>query len=218
MTNDTFSLDPKTSSAGKGRLNVIVTYLEMTEPPSSPPPLKPAGNVTIMRAVNPAVAFYRFLYNSVGEPWLWHERRRMSDADLAVAVKDPRVELEVLYVDGSPAGYVEIDRRGAKTGGAAGVVDLGYFGLLPEYIGLGLGRWLLRQGVDRAWRCGADDTESGGTTKLTVNTCTFDHPTALGHYQSMGFKPVRHASYNIPDPRVNGWIPRDAGKHIPINE
>lgn len=215
-----FTLDPKQSSAGKGRLNVIVTYLEMTTPPAAPPPRKPAGDVAIRRACAPAVAFYRFLYNTVGEPWLWHERRAMTDADLHAAVADPRVELEVLYVDGSPAGYVEIDRRGAKTGpktgangdagGRSNVVDLAYFGLLPEYIGRGLGVWLLREGIDRAWK--------GGAVKLTVNTCTFDHPSALGIYQSMGFKPVRHASYNIADPRVHGRLPRDAGRHIPINE
>lgn len=206
-----FSLDqPGTPAAGKGRLNVIVTFMEMAAPPAAPRPPTPAGDLRIMRARNPTAAFYRFLYDTVGEPWLWHERRRLSSADLLAAVADPRVEINVLYVDGTPAGYIEIDRRGAKKDAAAGVVDLGYFGLTPEYIGRGLGLWLLREGIDMAW--------AGGTTKLTVNTCTFDHPSALGLYQSMGFRPVRHVSHNIPDPRVQGWLPRDAARHVPINE
>lgn len=209
--NQAFSLDqPGTPAAGKGRLNVIVTFMEMKAPPAAAKPPRPAGDLRIIRAHNPTAAFYRFLYDTVGEPWLWHERRRLSSADLLATVADPRVEINVLYVDGTPAGYIEIDRRGVKKDAAAGAVDLGYFGLTPEYIGRGLGLWLLREGVDMAW--------TGGTALLTVNTCTFDHPSALGLYQSMGFKPVRHVSHNIPDPRVHGWLPRHAGPHVPINE
>jgi GNAT superfamily N-acetyltransferase len=211
ITTTAFTLDPKAlpASSGKGRLTVIVTFMEMTAPPAAPPPPKPPGDVLLMRAGNPTVAFYRFLYNTVGEPWLWNERRRMTDADLHAAVADPSVDIQVLYVDGTPAGYIEIDRRECKGGGGVKTADIGYFGLMPEYLGRGLGPWLLRTGVDMAWQ--------GGTAKLTVNTCSFDHPSALGLYMSMGFKPVRHVSHDIPDPRVHGWLPHDAAPHIPIN-
>ena len=212
MATTSFSLDPQTlpRPSARGRLTVIVTFMEMTAPPSAPKPRKPAGDVILMRANSPTVGFYRFLYNTVGEPWLWHERRRMADADLHAAVADPRVEIQVLYVDGTPAGYIEIDRRCSKSGAAAGTVDIGYFGLTPEYLGRGLGPWLLREGVDLAW--------AGGTTKLSVNTCSFDHPSAIGLYQSMGFKPVRHVSHDIADPRVQGWLPRHVAPHVPIYE
>lgn len=203
-----FSLDPQAlpAPAVKGRLTVIVTFLEMTRPPPGPKRRKPDGDIRLMRAINPTVAFYRFLYNAVGEPWLWHERRRWPAAELAKIIGDPRVEIWVLYVDGAPAGYIEIDRRGAKSD----AVDLGYFGLQPEYFGRGLGPWLLGEGIAMAWQ--------GGTNKLSVNTCTFDHPSALGLYQSFGFRPYKHVSHDIPDPRVQGWLPRDAAPHIPIIE
>ncbi|MFX4971228.1 hypothetical protein ABTB72_19810, partial [Acinetobacter baumannii] len=45
-----------------------------------------------------------------------------------------------------------------------------------------LGGFFLRRVVAEAW--------AGDTTRLTVNTCTLDHPRALAVYQSVGFSPV----------------------------
>ena len=47
-----------------------------------------------------------------------------------------------------------------------------------------LGRFLLGTAIHTAW-------EAPGTERVTVNTCTLDHPRALGLYQRMGFVPVR---------------------------
>lgn len=201
-----FALSPAQlpMAVGPGRLSVIVTYLEMTTPPMTRPLPQPKGDVRIVRAAPPTVSFYRYLYGTVGEHWLWHERRRMPDADLARIITDRRVEVEVLHVSGTPAGYFEIDRRDGPA------TDLAYFGLIPEFIGLKLGPWLLDRAIRAAWE--------GGARRLTVNTCTFDHPRALPLYQSMGFKAYRHVTREIADPRVNGPLPRTAGPHIPIIE
>lgn len=188
---------------GRGRLSVIVTYLEMTKPPQRDPLPQPRG-VTVMRAAPPSVGFYRFLYTGVGETWLWHERRRLSDRDLAKIVSNPDVEVHVLYWNGTPAGYFELDRQDARE------TDLAYFGLMPDFIGLRLGPWLLDQAIRTAW--------AGGPKRLLVNTCTFDHPKALPLYQSMGFVALRHVTRTIDDPRIGGPLPRSAGPHIPIIE
>ena len=185
-----------------GELAVIVTYLAMTEPPHHKPLPQPSGDLALVRATPPTVSFYRYLYNTVGEPWLWHERRRLSDTELAASVTDPRVEVQVLYVSGTPAGYVEIDRREARA------TDLAYFGLIPDFIGQGLGPWLLDRGIRMAWK--------GGARKLVVNTCSFDHPKALPLYQSMGFVPTRHVSRVVRDPRADGMLPRSAAPHVPM--
>ena len=42
------------------------------------------------------------------------ERRLMSDAELERTIQDSKVEIYVLYRDGVPAGYGEIDRRGGE--------------------------------------------------------------------------------------------------------
>jgi GNAT superfamily N-acetyltransferase len=190
-----------------GELEVTITYLEMREPPRHQPLPQPSGDLApddlaLVRADPPTVSFYRYLYNTVGEPWLWHERRRLGDTELAASVTDPRVEVHVLYVCGTPAGYVEIDRRETQA------TDLAYFGLIPDFIGMKLGPWLLDRGIRMAWK--------GGARKLMVNTCTFDHPKALPLYQSIGFIPARHVTRVVRDPRADGVLPRGAAPHVPM--
>jgi hypothetical protein len=114
-------------------VETLVTYLEMTAPPERPATLPPGPAVEIRRAARPTTSFYRYLYDAVGRHWTWTERRLMSDAELAAIVQDPRVEVLVLWVDGVPAGYAELDRRAPLD------IELAYFGLVPEFIGQGLG-------------------------------------------------------------------------------
>ncbi|PWC39664.1 GNAT family N-acetyltransferase [Azospirillum sp. TSO35-2] len=200
-----FSLTrPALPAASKpGHLSVIVTYLEMTAPPAHAPLTRPKGDLALVRANPPTWSFYRYLYDTVGEPWLWHERRRLPRKELERSILDPLVEVWVLQVDGTPAGFFELDRRTRET-------DLAYFGLIPDFIGHKLGPWLLDSAIRRAW--------DGGARKLVVNTCSFDHPKALPLYQSMGFVPTRHVVREIRDPRIGGPLPRSAGTHIPIVE
>ena len=146
----------------------------------------------------PTVSFYRFLYNSVGADWLWFERRMLSDAQLGSILRDPANELWVLYRGGQPAGYVELDFRRLA---GLGVVDLSYFGLLPDFIGLKLGPCLLHAALERAW--------SKEPRRVTVNTCTLDHPSTLPLYRRMGFQPIGRKTRVFDDPRFTGLIPRE---------
>lgn len=169
-----------------GMIDMVITYLEMTARPSRPHAPAPAGQLALMRADPPTVSFYRYLYDTVGEPWLWHERREMDDSTLAAIITDPAVEVYVLYVSGVPAGYSELDRR------VPGETELAYFGLLPEFTGRGLGPYLLDWSVDRAW---AHDTR-----RVWVHTCNRDHPGAMATYQRGGFTPYRQETVFIKNP------------------
>ena len=120
----------------------------MTAPPATPPRPAPRPGLEVRVARRPSVAFYRFLYAAVGEPWTWTVRRCLSDAELAAILADPRVEVNVLWADGVPAGYAELDRRAPPD------VELAYFGLMPEFIGQGLGGYLLDWAIHHAWRPG----------------------------------------------------------------
>ena len=175
-------------------LDVVVTYMEMTAPPVRPPPPVPAGKLALLRVDNPPVAYYRYLYDGIGEPWFWIDRRRLDDAALAAHVQDPKVEVYVLHVGGVPAGLAEIDRRPAPD------IGLAYFGLMPEFTGRGLGPYLLRWALDTAWR--------HGPRRIIVDSCTLDHPAALSMYQRAGFVPYKQEHKVIDDPRLHGLIPR----------
>ena len=90
-----------------------------------------------------------------------------------------RTTLFTLIVDGWPQGFFLLD--GPKPDG---VTELDYLGLVPQAVGRGLGKWILRTAILTAW-------ETSGTRKLIVDTCTLDHPRALALYQKNGFTPVR---------------------------
>ena len=154
---------------------VIVTYLEMTERPPLAQIVPKARKYALLGTHNITVGFYRYLYDAVGRPWYWTDRKKLSDGELAVILQDRGVEVYVLYVDGAPAGFFELDARQMPT------VELAYFGIMPDFIGLGLGPYLLVQAVDMLWQKKPD--------RILVNTCTLDHPKALPMYQRMGFRP-----------------------------
>ncbi len=188
-----------------GHLREIVTSLEMFAcPPGAVlAPTLPEGT-RVDLVVKPSVAFYRFLYATVGEPWLWGARRRWSDEAIAECVQHPRNELWLLVVDGQPAGFAELDRR------VADEVELSYFGLMPDFIGRGLGPLLLRFALHAAWL--ADPR------RVWVHTCDLDHPAALGLYRRQGFVPFRTHHVIVIDPRATGHIPRQVQPHRPIVE
>jgi GNAT superfamily N-acetyltransferase len=62
-------------------------------------------------------------------------------------------------------------------------------GLLPAFIGQGLGGHLLTVAVERAWApTGADQDVGGGmgATRVWLHTCSHDHPHALQNYVALG--------------------------------
>jgi ribosomal protein S18 acetylase RimI-like enzyme len=175
-----------------GKLEVITTYLEMRAAPRRPNTAPPPGTA-LLRLDAPSVAFYRFLYDTVGTPWLWYERRLMTDEALAAVIGDRMVDVYGLFVGGEPAGYAELDRRTPPD------IELAYLGLRPEFVGQGLGLYLLSWVVDAAWQHDPD--------RLWVHTCSLDHPRALGLYQRIGFSVYRQERSVIDDPRTIGLIP-----------
>ena len=171
-------------------LKSVITYLEMNEKPVSVPPVSPARPLAMLRAKKPTISFYRYLYNNIGADWLWWERRAWSDEVLRDVISSDNLEIYVLYIEGVPAGYGELDFRETNE------VELSYFGLLPEFIGQGLGGFFLRWLIDQAWR--------NKVRRLHVHTCTEDHPSALYLYQKHGFKPYRQLSVEIDHPKNSG--------------
>ena len=62
--------------------------------------------------------------------------------------------------------------------------DLSYIGLVPDAIGIGLGKFLFKTAILMAW-------DKTNIEKLTVNTCTLDNKYALPLYQKLGFDLVK---------------------------
>ena len=153
-------------------MTVKTTYLEMFAHRQRVVP-PPRDGLAVVHAKMPTVAYYRVLYDGVGRDYDWPSLKALSNTELAALLQEPRVDVHVLMADGVPAGFAELDRR------IDGEIELVQFGLMPEFIGQGLGRFFLQWTIDKAW--------SYNPRRFWLHTDTKDHPAALPNYLKAGF-------------------------------
>ena len=183
-----------------GKIAAVVTHLEMTARPALRP--DPAGAWSLRRVDAPGLDWFRDLYRRVGEEWLWFSRIRMPDAELAKRLHAPQLEVYALVDGGRDEGLLDLDFR------ESGQCEIGMFGVTPKLVGTGAGRWLMRRALDIAW--------SRPVERVWLHTCTFDHPAALAFYQRSGFRAFRRQVEVADDPRLDGTVPRDVARHVPV--
>lgn len=164
-------------------VDYTVTWLEMTARPEYDWPHQPGrGGASLLMAESPPAWYFLSLYDAVGRDYAWEDMHAQDQDDLSAWLADPGVCLVTLMARGWPQGFFMLDARDESA------TDLAYFGLVPESVGSGFGTFLLRTAILTAW-------EREGLERLTVNTCTLDHPRALQTYQKNGFTPVRRESF-----------------------
>ena len=164
---------------------LITTWLEMTSPADFAPAYIRANDIEIVNMEMPDLGFYKFLYQSVGEDWAWRDRLQLSNAELRRILSSTNTQVHVMYVSGSPGGYVELYRHDDDS------VEIAYFGLRRDYMGRGLGKHLLSYGIARAWHMNA--------TRVWLHTCNLDGPHALANYQKRGFRIYKVVEEPMPD-------------------
>ena len=179
-----------------GHVAAVVTYLEMRERPANLAVPDSPLRLEQWETVDPAR--YRQLFRRVGGRWLWYSRLAMSDAEL---LSKAGTVYEVKGEDGASAGMLELDFRPDKC-------MILFLGLVPELAGQGHGKWLFAETLRRAWAPSVEE--------VRVHTCSLDHPAALPSYLKAGFTAVGRAFESFPDPRLAGYLPRDAAPQLPL--
>ncbi|WP_030293218.1 GNAT family N-acetyltransferase [Streptomyces katrae] len=159
--------------------------LEMTSPQDLVPAAVPGPEIHVRRAEIPSPEFSRFLYASVGGDIHWTDRLSLTRAQWVEQLARPGVETWVAYDRGTPAGYVELDPQDD------GVVEIMYFGLLPDFRGRRIGGHLLTLGVEAAWSLADRWPGREATARVWLHTCSQDGPTAMDNYLRRGFKLFR---------------------------
>lgn len=159
------------------KLRARITYLEMDKPPPERMHAPIGMQLAVMRATEMPVHYYRYLYEQVGRPHHWYRRRVLDDASLADVLGARTSSIEILYVNGSPAGFFELELSSLPER-----AEILYFGLVPDFQGRGLARFMLSCAIAAAW--------SHSPSKVIIETSTLDSPRALQLYQKMGFSPV----------------------------
>lgn len=165
-------------------ITLITTYLEMNNRAQFRPSFVEDPRIQIVRMGRVDVEFYRFLYTGVGYDLRWRDRLVISEEELRQLLLNPDISVFVLWMQGVPAGYVELERQGND-------VEVAFFGLRPAYQGYGYGKHLLSFGLQQAWD---NDAE-----RVWVHTCNMDGPYAMENYLKRGFRAYRVEEKLMPD-------------------
>jgi GNAT superfamily N-acetyltransferase len=168
---------------GDGKLAVTITHLELKPEDWTRRGRPPEIGIRIERELHPTASFYIDLYDKVGLPWLWYERRLYTPEALTTMLNRPGHELHVARHDSGLVGYFELNLN-----------EIAFLGLTLPYVGKRIGPWLLDRAIERGFAHGAK--------RLILNTNTVDHPRALETYRKAGFRVVRSESRELQDPRV----------------
>lgn len=179
----------------------IVTHLEMTQKPA--PRAEHSSDLTLQKINAPNPDWYRALFRKVGgEDWLWFSRLAMEKSELNQILSAPDIQIYAVQKAGQDLGLLELDFSKQDE------CELAFFGLAPDVLGTGAGRWLMNRALELVW--------SRPITRFHVHTCTLDHPAALDFYRRSGFTAIKRQVEIAPDPRLNGILSEQAAKHIPI--
>jgi GNAT superfamily N-acetyltransferase len=197
----TLDLPPGYYELPRGRLANVVTCLEMLEKPALR--AAPAGHDFRLDRLGAAdTGRFRTLFADVGRDLMWFSRLIMPAEKLAGIIGNPAVESSALVSGGRDIGLLELDFR------EEGQCELSFFGLSPQAIGKGAGRWLMNEALNRAWQ--------RPIRRLWVHTCTYDSPEALPFYRRSGFNPYATMIEVHDDPRQTGHLPETASPQVPL--
>lgn len=132
------------------------------------------------------LSFVMFL--GVGLPYAWGERLRWANKEWHAYLTNNDVYFYLGFANNSLIGYFEIHKHNNTD------VEIKYFGLLPNYIGQGLGGAFLSHAVNQAYKLKAE--------KVWLHTCEFDGEMAIKNYEARGFKKVDeyYSSEFVPTP------------------
>jgi len=174
------------------------TYtLEMRSPGDLRPVRVSLPGLRIERMRVPLPEFNKFLHTVVGYDYRWGGRSGWGKDEWTAYASRDNLHTWVAYVDGTPAGYCEMEEAPGSD------VEIKSFGLLPAFIGQGLGGHLLTVAVERAW---APTGDGGmGATRVWLHTCTHDHPHALRNYTARGFRLCKTAVEPANAPIPSFW-------------
>ena len=158
-------------------IEVTRTYLALDTPEQLRPATRDVPEARFELRAPCTVATYRRLYGGVGDQYYWHDRNKWSDAELAEYLARPEVTVWEAMIGDESAGYFELGIRDDDS------VEVVYFGLMPGFVGRGLGGAMLTRAVREAWVLGA--------SRVWLHTCTVDSPHALPNYKARGFAPFK---------------------------
>jgi GNAT superfamily N-acetyltransferase len=151
-----------------------VTYVEMTAVSQFVPAAAVPGMT--LEPVDRGSPLVPDIMARIGAAYGWRSASRTEPEWAIWFAEHPDRTFWLLWLEGEPAGMVAYDLH---PGGAA---EIATFGLLPAFVGKGLGGYALTLGVQQAWAM------APSVNRVWLHTSTLDHPHALANYHRRGFR------------------------------
>ena len=161
-------------AASMKSVQVTTWFLQMTDPAQLAEAPEPDPELEVRQAELPSPGALAMLYTRRRQRLALDRSRRLDLGPLGANGWGARSSRPgSAWVRGTPAGFAELEHQGDA-------VELVSFGLLPAFMGRGLGPRLLDAALRRAWTL--------GPTRVWVHTCSLDGPAALRTYQARGLE------------------------------
>ena len=164
-------------------IEVTRTYLEMRDVAELKAARSNDSRIRVKQIHDCSPSLYRQLYVEVGRSYHWIDRLPWTDEQIRAHLNQPEISVWLMTYDDATAGYFELRKC------EDGSVEIAYFGLLPEFLGRGLGKHLLICATERAW--------ADGASRVWLHTCTLDDPAAMPNYLKRGFRPFKTEKYTV---------------------
>lgn len=147
-------------------------YLEINSTKDLKIKSRPSGNFFLEEEVKNKFDLNKFFYKQIGKRHEWVDRLTWQDKHWIDYVSNKNLKTFILRSDEELVGYFELIF-------SSNDCEIAYLGILDEYIGRGLGGFLLSE----ALKIGLKKAD-----RIWVHTCTLDHPNAIKNYKSRGMK------------------------------
>ncbi len=157
------------------KIPVNTDYLELNNISTKSKPQWP-NHFSVIKAENFVYADFIELYKSVGSRWGWTAFLLLSENEVLDRLFNANTHIYYIVEKNNTAGFFYLSQTNNQA-------EILYIGLLPQYIGKGLGKILIQEAIYRASLLNA--------ALLFLHTCEFDHKNALNAYIKSGFKHVK---------------------------
>lgn len=157
----------------------VVTYLEMTSPGQLRPGRPPGHRVGFERVGVHRSELARATHDRIGAPHGWS---RLSGPGWHELLRRATTRAWIVRVPEAVAGLVVLDLQPDAN------IEVGVFGLVPEWVGRGLGGHALTRALELAWNQ-VDPLDLAPARRVWLHTSSVDHPRALANYLGRGLRP-----------------------------
>ena len=159
-------------------------YLEINSLKSLNQTDSPNQDLNLEKVNPPNIELNKFFYKNIGKNHRWVDRLDWDNLKWISYLENKNVNTYILKLNNDLVGYFEtIQDLSTKS------IEIGYFGILDDYIGNKFGSYLLSEAIKICFQL--------KPKKVWVHTCSLDHKHALSNYLNRGLKIFKKETINL---------------------